>query len=1396
VTVDATGRPVFSDPSYHLIFRVEASGSITVLAGNNVQGLANAPGYGLGQSGGGYSGDGGPATTAALNRPEGVAYDAAGNLYIADLFNHRIRMVNTQGIITTFAGTGQQGFSGDGGPAALASFNFPTDVAVDASGNVYVNDSKNYVIRKITPQGTISTVAGTGVPAVSAAISTSALATPLADIEGMVVDAQGNLYLADFTYSRVLKISSAAAISTVTGNGLVTLSHPGGLAFDPTGNLLISDTNNFVVRKLALTTGVFTTVAGTAGQAGFAGDGGLASNANLNNPFGLAVTQAGAIYIADRDNFRIRTVNSTGTISTAAGNGALISSQNGIPADLATLLDPFGVSFDYTGSMLIADTDNNIIRRMTGGTVATIAGTGAEEEGLDGPATKAGLYGPFSVNADTSNNYYVADADASPGTVRKIASGSISTLPVAGLNIPTQAIPDSSGNLWIADFNNNRILRDANGSIAQLPILSPGGIALDGAGNLYVTETNAGQVARVNLSTFAITTIAAGGTPTGITVDSAGSVYFSDASTATVKKVTSNGTISTVAGNGHSGFSGDGGPATSASLGEPWGLALDSSGALYIADVLNNRIRKVLLTSSPSFTVDQSLLSFSAPSGGKITSPASLNLNSSLPGLLFSVTTDQPWLTATPASGAMPSQVQVTADPTGLTSSATGHVTITALGASPAAITVAVNFTITGEAALSLASDTSVLSYAFVSGASAVTSQVSIRNLGSGSLGYSVASAVASGAGWLSVSPASGSATPNAPGVATVTITPGQLAAGTYTGTLTITGPAGTNPVTIPVSASVVAPATKLQITQAGITFRAIQGGGKPLSRSFACVNVGSGSMDWTAAVTSPTPWLTISPSSGTVATPFTDAAQVTVSVNPAGLAAGTYYGLISVNAAGNSTQTVTVALNVLAPSSGGSAADVYPAGLVFTSPAQGQNPSSQSFSIANLGSQPLTYTSSRLAASGQPWFVQVPATGVISPGQFATVVVQPDFSNLQSGSAYQGSIALQFSDGSHATVNLSAAVIAGSLSAAALGEQDRPAASGCTPKTITTIQLLNSQPLAVTLGQGVALEVNLLDNCGPVTGANRAAASVGFSNKDAQVNLSPSPTQAGLWTGSWTPTQPSSGPISLSIIADEANVSVNQLFPFPTASIVPPAVAASTPPIVSPAAVLNGASFASGMPVSPGGLITIFGSDLADATAQQAPPLPTSLGNTQILLGGRALPLLYVSTGQVNAQVPPDLQVNTQNQILVQRNSVPSVASQISVSAASPAIFTQNSSGTGQGAITNAITGAVANASNPVTPGVDYVSIYCTGLGVTNPAIAAGQPAPSSPPFAPTVNTATVTIGGLPAQVLYAGLAPTYAGLYQVNAAVPAGLSPGNQPVVVSIAGQSSPPGVTIAVK
>ncbi len=1425
VTVDPSGRPVFSDPNYHLVFRVEANGSISVIAGNNIQGLSNATGNGLGHSGGGYSGDEGPATNAALNRPEGVAYDGAGNLYIADVFNNRIRMVDTKGIIHTFAGTGQAGQQ-DSSQALSASFNYPTDVVADGSGNLYVNDNQNYKIRKITSQGVVSTIAGTGVFG-SAAENASAATQPLADIEAMAVDTQGNLYLGDFTYNRVRRISGGL-IATVAGNGNagfsgdgpalnVSINGPGGLAFDQNGNLLISDTGNRRIRKLAAS--VITTIAGT-GQPGFSGDGGPALSATLHNPFGLAVTQGGAIYIADRDNFRIRTINSSSTISTAAGNGALISSQNGVAAGLATMLDPFGVSFDYTGALLIADSDNNIIRRMTGGTLATIAGTGADEfSGDNGPATQAGLNGPFSVNADSAGNYY--EAEANDGNVRKIGtSGLISTIASSsanGLNVPTQALPDSKGNVYISDLDNSRVLQLApSGSIAQVPNLSnPAGIALDGLGNLYVTEAGAGKVVKVS-STGAVTTIAGGGSvagtaadggpatnarlgiPTGIAVDSTGSsVYFSDAANANVRKVAlSSGTISTVAGNGRSGFSGDGGPATSASLGEPWGLALDPSGSLYIADVLNNRIRKVLLTSSPSFTVDQSTLSLSAASNGKITDPATLNLSSTLPGLLFSVTTDQPWLTITPASGAMPAAIQVTADPTGMTSgSNTGHVMITALGASPAAITVTVNFTVTPATPATLTSDTYVLNYSFVSGANPVTNHLSISNSGSGSAGYSISAALANGTGWLGVSPASGSATANSPGFVTVTITPGQLAPGTYTGTLTITGTGGTNsaPVQIPVSVSVTASAPKLLTTQPGLTFSAIQGGGAPLSQTFGVLNVGTGSMNWTVAVTTSTPWLSVSPASGTVVTPFTDASQVAVTANPSGLGTGTYYGLVSVTVPGNLVQNVTVALNVL---SSGSGADVYPAGLVFTPPARGTNPSSQSVSIANLGSQPLTYTSSRLAA-GQPWFVQTPASGVIAPNQTATIVVQPDFSSLQTGAS--GSIALQFSDGSHTTVSLLAVIPQTSVTPAVEipGGKER-AASTCGNPGIVNVTLVNPQPFNVVLGQGSPIQVKLSDNCGLVTGGNGANANAVFGNGDPTVNFSVDQTQpgSGIWTAPWTPISSSEGKtIQFIVTATETNATKPNQPKF-SANVVTTTASA---PVVA-ALVQNAASFVPGA-ISPGGLVTIYGTNLANTATSQAAPFPTSLGNMQVLLNdtasGTPLPLVYVSNSQVTAQISSDLpMLNTSYQMMVKVGSSPaaySVGFPVNATAATPAVFTTNLSGQGQGAVLN-VAYQLVDSSHPASPG-DAVQIFCTGLGIVSPAVPTGYPA-SLTVLSNTVNPVTVTIGGMPAQVLFHGLAPGYAGLYQVNAVVPPGVPSGNQQVVLSVANQTSPAGVTIAIK
>jgi len=1425
VTVDPNGRPVFADPNYHLVFRVESNGAITVLAGNNVQGLAGGQTL-FGGSGGGFSGDGGPAIYAALNRPIGVAYDSSGNLYIADTANNRIRMVTPQGIITTIAGTGTAGISADG-PALTSELNYPTDIAVDAAGNLYVNDNQNYRIVKIA-QGKLTTLAGTGRPGTSSD-GVPAAQSPIGDVEGLAVDPQGTVYFSEFTNSRVRKIAGGT-LTTVAGTGIaafgqdgpalgVSLNAPSGLALDAKGNLWISDTGNQRIMKLS--GGALTTVAGNH-QPGFSGDGGAALSAMLHDPFGLAIAPTGEVYIADRDNFRIRHLDTQNAITTVAGNGKLIAGQDGVPAGLAAFLDPFGVSFNAQGAMLIADTDNNIVRQMTAtGTLATIAGTGAQETSGDGgKATAAGLFGPFSATADAGGNLYLAMADS--GSLRKVNSaGTISTvLPVAGvagssLSVPTQVVEDGAGNLYIADFNNNRLVKmAANGALSQFPtaFVQPAGLALDNTGNLYVTEFGGGRVQRVSLSSGAATVVAGGGKlagsaadggpatgaqlarPTGVALDSAGNLYFSDFGAATVRRVTPGGTISTVAGNGLPRFYGDGGLATNASLNGPWGLAFDSAGSLYIADVVNNRIRKIL-SSAPSFTAGPSTLSFTAPASGAVTDPQPLSFSSSLAGLVYTISTDSQWLTVTPAAGSMPQQLQVTADPTGMKAgSYSGKIIINAPGASPSAMTVSVNFTVQTAAPAALSVGSGSMTFSFVTGAAAVSQPLAIANLGSGSIDYSITTC-GTGSSWLAISPASGTATATTPGAASLTITPGQLAPGTYICALTITGPAATNsPLTVPLSVLVASPGTQLVLSQAGLSFQSVVGGGAPLARTFGILNGGQGAMNWSASAStlSGGPWLSISPSKGSVSAPLTDVSQVSVSANPAGLAAGTYYGTIRVNNATDTSQPaqiVTVALNVLASSSGAKP-DVNPSGLVFTGQT-GTNPGSQSFSLANLGTQTLTFTSTRQVAAGdQPWFVHVPTSGTLPPNQPVNIVVQPDFSSLTAGT-HQAGITLAFSDGSSLNIVVLATVNATPSATGAL----LPEAS-CTPSSLNFTPTGSQQSLTVTLGQSANIQVVVTDNCQNfITGAgNTASMSVGFSNQDPQVNLTPLPTPQGAWQGSWTPhNAPANGSVTLHLVGQ---VTTPRYF-LGSGSLTATVVSPSAPqPIIAPGAIVNSASFQPGVPVSPGAIITIKGTGLADGTGVNlTPPLPLSLANTQVMLGGHALPLLYASSGQVNAQVPVDLPVNTQQQIQVVRSgTVPSVADQVGIAPASPAIFTVSQNGAGQGAITDSFTGVVKDATSPAAIG-DFLSIYCTGLGAVTPPVLDGQPAGANPPSS-TNNTVTVTVGGVNAPVSFSGLSPGYAGLYQINIQVPPGVPPGNQQVIVSVAGQQSPAGVTIAVK
>jgi hypothetical protein len=326
----------------------------------------------------GFSGDGGPATSAELAYPYGFAVDGAGNLYIADTVNQRVRKVNSSGVITTVAGTGTRAFSGDGGPATSAELSDPLNLAVDGSGNLYIADSGNHRVRRVDSSGTITTVAGTGTPGFSGD-GGPATSAELAYPYGVAVDGSGNLYIADNGNQRVRKVNSSGMITTVAGTGTGGFSGDGGpatsamlngaddVAVDDSSNLYIVDNGNQRVRKVD-GSGTITTVAGT-GSSGFSGDGGPATSAELANPGNVAVDGSGNLYIGDTSNHRVRKVNSSGTITTVAGTGTAGFSGDGGPATSAQLAYPQEMAVDGSGNLYIADRENQRVRKVDPDTV-------------------------------------------------------------------------------------------------------------------------------------------------------------------------------------------------------------------------------------------------------------------------------------------------------------------------------------------------------------------------------------------------------------------------------------------------------------------------------------------------------------------------------------------------------------------------------------------------------------------------------------------------------------------------------------------------------------------------------------------------------------------------------------------------------------------------------------------------------------------------------------------------------------------------------------------------------------------------------------------------------------------------------------------------------------------
>jgi sugar lactone lactonase YvrE len=615
----------------------------------------------------GFSGNGGSATDAKFRSPYDIAVDSSGNIYISDNGNNQVRKISPDGIISAYAGNGTPGFSGDGGPATQAQLNSPYGLALDKSGNLLIVDSSNCMIRRVSPDGIISTIAGTGACGYNGDGALQASIATLNSPRDVAVDSMGNIYISDTGNQRIRKLRNDGTIITIAGDGTANsngdngpaafaeIRNPYGLAVDSADNLYITE-NSYLeaqgVVRMITPAGVICRVAGSST------DGFLDGNIILSEPTGITIDAANNMYIASRYNNMVVVVTPARLVNTIAGDGTMGSTPDKILASESRLVNPQNIIFDPAGNLIYAEDLNTIalnegfrsrIRKIdSSGVVNTIAGGGNESDSAI-IATNLTLFGNRGIALDAAGNFYFILLNfiyklAPDGTDSIIAGSNISGFGgdggpanVAQLYYPHGIAIDPVGNIFIADTENYRIRKiTPAGIISAIAGTGVGGfsgdggpatgaqigyvmgLAADSAGNIYLADADNNRIRKITPAGI-ITTIAGtedggfggfsgdGGPatsarlnfPEGIFIDSPGNVYIADMDNNRIRKIAPNGVITTIAGNGTQGYSGDGGLATDAQLNHPAGVAVDPAGNIYIADYNNNRVR-VIYASSPT----------------------------------------------------------------------------------------------------------------------------------------------------------------------------------------------------------------------------------------------------------------------------------------------------------------------------------------------------------------------------------------------------------------------------------------------------------------------------------------------------------------------------------------------------------------------------------------------------------------------------------------------------------------------------------------------------------------------------------------------------------------------------------------------------------------------------